>query len=80
MVTSTSEDTESHHNTISESDGDISTACPVVTTGSAGAGAVGESSTAIGSALGGVAAILLLILMGVVLGWVWTCHRTAMKR
>ena len=63
-------------NNISDSDGNTSTTCPVATTGCAGAGAVGESSTAVGAALGGVAAVLLLILMGVVMGWAWTCCRT----
>ena len=56
------------------SDSEYRSVCQAVTTVSAGAGAVGESSTAIGATLGAVAAVLLLILMGVVTGWVWTCQ------
>ncbi len=33
----------------------------------------GNNSIAIGAALGGVSAVLLLTLMGVVMGWVCTC-------
>ena len=40
---------------------------------SIGTNSVEENSTAI--ALGGVAAILLLVLVGVVLRWMWTCHK-----
>ena len=40
---------------------------------SIGTDSVEGNSTAI--AVGGVAVILLLVLVGVVLGWVWTCHR-----
>ena len=39
----------------------------------------GNSTTIVGSSLGGVAAILLLVLVGVVLGWVWTCRRSKTK-
>ena len=31
--------------------------------------------TALGGGLGTLAAVLILILVGVVLGWVWSCHR-----
>ena len=37
--------------------------------------ATSDNCTAIGAALGVVSAILLLALVGVVTGWVWTCHR-----
>ena len=34
-----------------------------------------DSCTAIGGGLGALAAVLALTLVGVVLGWVWHCHR-----
>ena len=34
-----------------------------------------DSCTSLGAALGGVAAVLAVILVGVVLGWVWHCQR-----
>ena len=46
-------------------DSTTSTVCPAVPTGNTGAGEVGDSSTAIEAALAGVAAGLLLALMGV---------------
>ena len=33
------------------------------------------SCTVIGATLGAVSAILLLALVGMVMGWVWFCHR-----
>ena len=53
----------------SEADNTINTAY------SRGIIASGESCVVIGVALGGMAAVLLLILVGVVVGWVWTCYR-----
>ncbi len=49
------------------------TICPVATTGPGG---VAENSIAIGASLGGMAA---LPLMGVVMGWVYTCHNYRKK-
>ncbi len=42
-----------------------------------GEGAMGNNGIAIGAALGGVSAVLLLILMGVVMGWVCTCYKAS---
>ena len=52
----------------------VNTACSTETTDTIEACKLGESCTVIGATLGGVTAILLLILVGVVLGWVWTCQ------
>ncbi len=51
---------------------EASTVSSAVTTGSGDASKVGGSSAAIGAVLGGVSTVLFLILMGVVMGWVWT--------
>ena len=55
-------------------DSEASEMCPEQPNGCAD-GAVKESSIAIGAALGGVAVGLLLALVGVVMGWVWSCHK-----
>ena len=34
-----------------------------------------ENCVAVGAGLGTLAAVLILVLVGVVLGWVWSCHR-----
>ena len=39
----------------------------------------GSNGTAIGASLGGVAAGLMLALISVVMGWVWTCYRNRYK-
>ncbi len=44
-------------------------------TSNVGEGAMGNNGIAVGAALGGVSAILLLILMGVIMGWVCTCYK-----
>ena len=38
-----------------------------------------DSCTAIGGGLGALAVVLVLTLVGVVLGWVWHCHRNNRK-
>ena len=37
------------------------------------------SLTALGGGLGGLCAILVILLVGVAMGWVWTCHRLTIK-
>ena len=37
------------------------------------------SPVAMGGGLGGLCAILAILLVGVVIGWVWTCHRKTSK-
>ena len=60
-------------------DSETKAMCPALPTGCADDGAVKERNTAIGAALGGVAAGLLLALVGVVMGWVWSCHKNNCK-
>ena len=47
--------------------------------GSDDVGGVAEGSTDLSTALGGglgvLSAVLAILLVGVVLGWVWSCHR-----
>ncbi len=74
-IISTSED----HNIPTTGNNEANTVCSIVTTGLGDASRVGGSSAAIGAVLGGVSAVLLLILMGVVMGWVWTCQRNKHK-
>ena len=38
-----------------------------------------SSLAALGGGLGGLCAILAILLVGVVIGWVWTCHKQREK-
>jgi hypothetical protein len=38
------------------------------------------SLAALGGGLGGLSAILTIFLVGVVIGWVWSCHRRREKQ
>ena len=62
-------------------DNETNAMCLVVSTSSTSAddGTVRDSSTVIGTALGGVTAGLLLILVGVIMGWVLTCSRNKLS-
>ena len=54
------------------------TACPVCAS-EEGQQSRTDSCTAIGGGLGTLAVVLALTLVGVVLGWVWYCHRNGWK-
>ena len=70
---------ESTHSTTVDTENDIETT-PAVSTGSAGAGTESSTATVIGAALGGVAAVLLLRLVGVVMGWACTCYKNTSRK
>ena len=38
-----------------------------------------SSLAALGGGLGGLCAILAILLVGVAMGWVWTCHKKTRK-
>ena len=60
--------------------------CPIMETSAENKGGTDEQQkteavtcTALGGGLGTLAAVLILILVGMVLGWVWSCHRNKSK-